>query len=374
MAGRADDGQPIPRVGLRFTLRFQAVDAAEDVVSRTWFCRKVIMEQLNLKVDAIYCLQWNQQEKAFDVTLKDEQVYTKVAKDCVAAAMLKPLACYKVLNLDRPNFRTITVHMFNPFVTDKALADFLRLYGEVLTAARRVKDTMGIWTGRRQFQVLLKSDPESFGGLKHPPCLLQPWSRSRVPILPAPASFLQAMQAIGPCGWRVQRRKLPVLWPKGHEAKDCTVPKACHGCGGIDHLYRSCPERKRTFAEVAGAKTRRKRSSRTFWKGFSKCQKAMFPESTGETVTVEQGPGGGSGADSVDKGPVGNTDSTVAADVGVKTGARKIEEAFGTEASADNGDCSQIGNNKREWTKGDSIWSVGGVHSTGVGILFCYKE
>ncbi|KAI4785473.1 hypothetical protein KUCAC02_037743 [Chaenocephalus aceratus] len=74
MAGRADDGQPIPRVGLRFTLRFQAVVAAEDVVSRTWFCRKVIMEQLNLKVDAIYCLQWNQQEKAFDVTLKDEQV------------------------------------------------------------------------------------------------------------------------------------------------------------------------------------------------------------------------------------------------------------------------------------------------------------
>ncbi|KAJ4940205.1 hypothetical protein JOQ06_026514, partial [Pogonophryne albipinna] len=73
MAGRADDGQPIPRVGLRFTLRFQAVDAAEDVVSRTWFCRKVIMEQLNLKVDAIYCLQWNRQEKAFDVTLKDEQ-------------------------------------------------------------------------------------------------------------------------------------------------------------------------------------------------------------------------------------------------------------------------------------------------------------
>ena len=28
----------------------------------------------------------------------------------------------------------------------------------------------------------------------------------------------------------------------------------------------------------------------------------------------------------------------------------------------------------REWTKGDSIWSVGGVHSTGVGILFGVKE
>ncbi|KAK1875557.1 Zinc finger CCHC domain containing protein 3 [Dissostichus eleginoides] len=169
MAGRADDGRPIPRVGLRFTLRFQAVVAEKDVLSRTWFCRKVIMEQLQLKVDAIYCLQWNQQERAFDVTLKDEQVYTKVAMDCVAAAMVKPLACYKVLNLDRSNLRTITVHMFNPFVTDRALADFLWQYGEVLTAARHVKDTMGIWTGRRQFQVLLKSELEGCGGLKRPP-------------------------------------------------------------------------------------------------------------------------------------------------------------------------------------------------------------
>ncbi|KAJ4923533.1 hypothetical protein JOQ06_021599 [Pogonophryne albipinna] len=36
----------------------------------------------------------------------------------------------------------------------------------------------------------------------------------------------------------------------------------------------------------------------------------------------------------------------------VSRGARKIEEAFGTEASADNGDCSQIGDNKRSKTEG----------------------
>ncbi|KAK1875551.1 putative 149 kDa protein [Dissostichus eleginoides] len=33
-----------------------------------------------------------------------------------------------------------------------------------------------------------------------------------------------------------------------------------------------------------------------------------------------------------------------------------------------------VGMFSREWTKGDSVWSVGGVHSTGVGILFCFKE
>ena len=37
-------------------------------------------------------------------------------------------------------------------------------------------------------------------------------------------------------------------------------------------------------------------------------------------------------------------------------------------------DKSDVGNFSREWTKGDSVWSVGGVHSTGVGILFGVKE
>ncbi|KAK5879936.1 hypothetical protein CesoFtcFv8_001652 [Champsocephalus esox] len=120
----------------------------------------------------------------------------------------------------------------------------------------------------------------------------------------------------------------------------------------VGHLYRSCPERRRTFAEVAGFKNRKETEFEDLLEGLIQCQKAMFSESTGGTVTVEQGPGGGSGADSVDKSPVGNTDSTVAAEVGVKTGARKIAEAFGTEVSADNGDCSQIGDNKRSKTEG----------------------
>lgn len=37
-------------------------------------------------------------------------------------------------------------------------------------------------------------------------------------------------------------------------------------------------------------------------------------------------------------------------------------------------DKGDVGNFSREWTKGDSVWSVGGVHSTGVGILFGVKE
>ncbi|XP_033998587.1 uncharacterized protein LOC117492420 [Trematomus bernacchii] len=305
MAGRADDGQPIPRVGLRFTLRFQAVGADEDVVSRTWFCRKVIMEQLHLKVDVIYCLQWNQQEKAFDVTLKDEQVYTKVAKDCVAAAM-----------------------------------------------QGRVGDAMGIWTGLGQFQVLLGSGPEGFGGLGHPPASFSLGADRGYLFYPRQPAFCRRCRQSGHVEGGCAGASCRFCGQRGHEAKDCTVPKACHGCSGIDHLYRSCPERRRTFAEVAGANNRRETEFEDLLEGLIQCQKNMFPVGTGEAAAVERVPGGGSGSDSVGRGPAGNTDSTVAADLGVKPGIRKIQEAFGTEAPEDNGDCSQVGDSKRPKTEG----------------------
>lgn len=37
-------------------------------------------------------------------------------------------------------------------------------------------------------------------------------------------------------------------------------------------------------------------------------------------------------------------------------------------------DKGDVGIFTREWTNGDSVWCVGGVHSTGVGILFGQRE
>ncbi|KAK5879434.1 hypothetical protein CesoFtcFv8_024733 [Champsocephalus esox] len=78
----------------------------------------------------------------------------------------------------------------------------------------------------------------------------------------------------------------------------------------------------------------------------------MLPVSMVETATVEQGPGGGPGIDSMGQGLAGTKDSPVAGEVGVKPGARKGSQAFGTEVSADNGDCTQVGNSKRPKTEG----------------------
>ncbi|KAK1875553.1 Gag-Pol polyprotein [Dissostichus eleginoides] len=296
MAGRADDGRPIPRVGLRFTLRFQAVVAEEDVLSRTWFCRKVIMEQLQLKVDAIYCLQRNQQERAFDVTLKDEQVYTKVAMDCVAAAMVEGSSrCF--LNLSRR-----------------------------VVAASSTRLPLSAW--------------EQIEG-----------------TFSTRGSQLSAGGAGNQATWRegCNGASCRFCGQGGHEAKNCTVPKACHGCGGKDHLYRSCPGRRRTFAEVAGANNERETAFEDLLDGFFQDQgAAVFPVGMVETATVEHGPGGGPGTDSegVGQGLAGDKDSPAAAPEGDKPGARKGSQAFGTEGSEDNGDGTQVGDSKRSKTEG----------------------
>ncbi|KAJ3591795.1 hypothetical protein NHX12_006927, partial [Muraenolepis orangiensis] len=60
--------------------------AEERLTARTGFCRSVIMGLLGLTVENVRCIQWNQQEKAFDVTLMDLNVFNRVAETCVKEA------------------------------------------------------------------------------------------------------------------------------------------------------------------------------------------------------------------------------------------------------------------------------------------------
>ncbi len=65
----------------------------------------------SLKVEELYCIPWNQQEKAFDFTLTKEDMYKRVAEVCRKEAGVRHLV-YQILNSDWPNFRTITLCVF----------------------------------------------------------------------------------------------------------------------------------------------------------------------------------------------------------------------------------------------------------------------
>lgn len=327
------------------------------------------MGQLHLKVEDVYCIQWNQQEKAFDVTLRNVDVYRRVAEVCRKEAELQPLASYKILNLDRPNFRTVTLHMFNPFVTDLALAQFLGQYGEVVTAARYVKDPMGFWTGRRQFQVLLSSDPQGPDGLRHPPAFFSLGGDRGFLFYTRQPAFCRRCRKSGHTEAGCTGVCCRFCGQVGHEAKECTAPKACHGCGGLDHLYRSCPDRRKTFAEVAktsggleGGKEQGMgpRSAGNIPERPVQAEPEAGPSESGvEATHQEQGSNSTGGADgraqassdimevvspALTPGPSSSK---------AKQGARKVSQVFGAGLSVDSGVNQEAGHSKRSKGEGE---------------------
>ncbi|KAF3845656.1 hypothetical protein F7725_002734 [Dissostichus mawsoni] len=187
---------------------------------------------------------------------------------------------------------------------------------------------MGFWTGRRQFQVLLKSEPEGVGGLKHPP-----------------ASFSLG----GDRGYLFYPRQPAFCRGAGNQAtwrEGALAPAAGFVAKGVMKLNTAlCP---RPAMAAVGPITS---TVAVLGVGGRPSGRYAYGEH-GETATVEQGPGGGPGTDSVSQGLAGNKDSPVGGEVGVKPGARKGSQAFGTEVSADNGDSTQVGDSKRPKTEG----------------------
>ena len=136
---------------------------------REHFGRSMLLGQLNLKVPQVYCLQTNGLERGFDVTFTSAGILDDVLETCRRRAGERLFSDYEVVSLDRPNFKIVTVQMYNPFVTGAQISGFLSGYGDVLSVDRRVYDGLGFWTGKTSFQVLLREDPNGIDGMVHPP-------------------------------------------------------------------------------------------------------------------------------------------------------------------------------------------------------------
>jgi hypothetical protein len=170
MAGSGSTGS-VPRAGLKNTIRFAWKKDEEVRMPRDTFGRTVLMGALKLKIPEVMCLQGNTMEEAYDVTLHTEGICDAVMGRAKAAAGERPLSFFNITCLTKSNFRTINVHMYNPHVADSVIAAFLGRYCDVTSGARYVKDSLGFWNGRRQFQVLLVQDEEGFEGFLHPPAV-----------------------------------------------------------------------------------------------------------------------------------------------------------------------------------------------------------
>ena len=239
--------------GIRNTVRFRWIVKNAPVMQRELFGRTFLQGLLKLKVDQVYCLQSNAQEKSYDVTFITAGVMEDVLVTCRERAGERHFSSFEIVSLDRPNFRLITLHIYNPHVTKEGEeARFLSSYGEVFAGSRRLMDSCGYWTGRTQFQVLLKEDPGGFDGLAHPPAFFSIAADRGFLFYSRQPPFCKRCRkqghTEGACGFIRCR----ICTAYGHEAKDCPHIGACNICGKAGHFYRDCPERKRTYAEAAG--------------------------------------------------------------------------------------------------------------------------
>ena len=223
------------------------------MMQREVFGRTCLLGALKLKVDEVYCLQTNAQEKSFDVTFSSPVVMDRVLALSREKARERPFTSFEIVSLDRPNFRLITIHMYNPYVTTEQMIRFLSNYGEVNNSTRRLMDMLGFWTGRTQFQVLLKEDPEGFEGLAHPPAFFNIGADRGFMFYSRQPPFCRKCRKQGhqegACGF-VRCR---VCTAYGHEPKDCPHLGVCNICGKSGHFYRDCPEKRRSYADAAGA-------------------------------------------------------------------------------------------------------------------------
>uniref|UniRef100_A0A4W5RUB1 CCHC-type domain-containing protein n=1 Tax=Hucho hucho TaxID=62062 RepID=A0A4W5RUB1_9TELE len=125
-----------------------------------------------------------------------------------------------------------------------------------VSSARKLKDSLGFWNGRRGFQALLREDPKGLGGYLHPPAMFSLGADRGTLFYARQPPFCRRCMAYGHILASCSTRKCRFCGSGQHEAKDCDEPKACHGCGSSTHLWRDCPARQRSYASAAGGGTR----------------------------------------------------------------------------------------------------------------------
>ena len=226
------------------TLRFIWKKTDTPIMPRKLFGKEVLMDCLKLKVDDVFCLQENPREQAFELTLQSPEITEGVYRLCERRGGEEPLAFFSIENMNKMEERLITVHMFNPHVPEREIARFLESFGDVLAPPSKVKDSLGFWTGRTQFQVKLKTDENGYDGLLHPPAFFSIGADRGYCFYIRQPPFCKKCRGRG----HTERtckvgNTCRFCSSTEHFTKDCTRPKACHTCGSTDHLKKDCPER-----------------------------------------------------------------------------------------------------------------------------------
>jgi len=144
---------------MKNTLRFEWRESSAFPESVA-FGKTVLFNDLQLELADLLCLQQNAADRYYDITLTTG-VRMEEAHGLSRQQASGALKSFYVSSMCRNNFRVITVHMYNPWVSEETICYFLGRYVTVLPGVKEIEDALGIWTGKRQFRVQLKDDSKA---------------------------------------------------------------------------------------------------------------------------------------------------------------------------------------------------------------------
>ena len=232
------------QIGPKNTVRFQWEDAEFPVMERDHFAKDILLGLFELRREDVLCLQDNPRDKGYDVTFYKRRTIDRM-NEVVNEKGLKDFPGLKIYILAPMGCRKVTVHMFNPHVTEEDISGFLTKYGCVIPEkTEKVMDRMGFWTGKREFLIMLNEDPQGHDGFVHPPAFFTIGrDRGYLSYFRQPP-FCKKCRGSGhkekDCG---EGAKCRFCSSKEHGSRDCPRPKGCHACRSKDHLLKDCPRR-----------------------------------------------------------------------------------------------------------------------------------
>lgn len=237
--------------GTKNTLRFDLINKDTAFQDRITFGRRILFDALNIQPEEVYCLQQSTANKYYDVTLTTKDRAEDVRRNANITTN-EDLKRYAVTPLYRCDYRILTVHMYNPWVSEETIRCFLGRHVKVLPGVRIIKDGLGIWTGKRQFCIKLEEDLNSKDGFRHPPAVFSIGADRDFLIYAGQTLCCRKCGGKGHDAEHCDQVRCRSCNSMGHSTRDCTEPKRCHLCESEEHMARDCTKPRPYAAVVKG--------------------------------------------------------------------------------------------------------------------------
>ncbi|MBN3323563.1 ZCHC3 protein, partial [Atractosteus spatula] len=115
----------------------------------------------------------------------------------------------------------VIVHLYDPFIGDDDVMAFLLRYVSVMGQPEKIMDSRNIWTGKRKYRVLLRSDARGAGGFHHPPASFSLGSSKGYLFDQNQPQFCRKCRNFGHHVAECKENVCTICDETGHVAKEC---------------------------------------------------------------------------------------------------------------------------------------------------------